>query len=113
MFTFLSADPVILDSSDPLRVPRIVNGVTTAFVAEGAQITDGDVALDEVTLLPSTLKSLKVLVRVSNELIRLPLPSMVAGLEVLTRAPELGPLDVIKLSVEPLHLGQHLAEAKD
>jgi hypothetical protein len=28
------------------------------------------VAFDEVTLLPSTLKSLKVLVRVSNELIR-------------------------------------------
>jgi hypothetical protein len=28
MFTFLSAGPVILDSSRPLRVPRIANGVT-------------------------------------------------------------------------------------
>ncbi len=68
--TFLSSGPVIIDSHDSVRVPRIVNGVTAGFVGEGAQITDGDVAFDEVTLLPSTLKSLKVLVRVSNELIR-------------------------------------------
>ena len=68
--TFLSAGPVIIDSSDAVRVPRIVNGVTAGFVGEGQEITDGNVAFDEVTLLPSTLKSLKVLVRVSNELIR-------------------------------------------
>lgn len=68
--TFLASGPVIIDSSDSVRVPRIVNGVTAGFVAEGAEISDGDVAFDEVTLLPSTLKSLKVLVRVSNELIR-------------------------------------------
>lgn len=44
--TFLAACPVVLDSSSPVRVPRIVNGVTAGFVAEGAQITDGDVAFD-------------------------------------------------------------------
>lgn len=75
--TFLSAGPQIIDSSNPVRVPRIASGVTPGFVAEGAQITDGDVAFDEVQLLPSTLKSLKVLVRVSNELIR----QSVVGLE--------------------------------
>jgi len=79
--TFLAAGPVILDSSSPLRVPRIVNGVTAGFVAEGAQITDGDVAFDEVTLLPSTLKGLKVLVKLSNELIR----TSVVGLESVLR----------------------------
>ena len=68
--TFLSSGPVIIDSSDSVRVPRIVNGATAGFIAEGTQIADGDVAFDEVTLLPSTLKSLKVLVKVSNELIR-------------------------------------------
>ncbi|WP_204081380.1 phage major capsid protein [Mycobacterium riyadhense] len=68
--TFLAAGPVIIDSSSPVRVPRIANGVTAGFVAEGAQISDGDVAFDEVTLLPSTLKSLKVLVKLSNELRR-------------------------------------------
>ena len=75
--TFLAAGPVVLDSSAPVRVPRIANGVTAGFVAEGAQISDGDVAFDEVTLLPSTLKGLKVLVKLSNELIR----TSVVGLE--------------------------------
>ena len=77
--TFLAAGPVILDSSSPVRVPRIVNGVTAGFVAEGDQITDGDVAFDEVTLLPSTMKGLKVLVKLSNELIR----TSVVGLEAV------------------------------
>lgn len=75
--TFLAAGPVVLDSSSPVRVPRIVNGVSAGFVAEGAQIGDGDVAFDEVTLLPSTLKGLKVLVKLTNELIR----TSVIGLE--------------------------------
>lgn len=77
--TFLASGPVILDSNQPVRVPRISSGVTAGFVAEGAQITDGDVAFDELSLLPSTLKSLKVLVRVSNELIR----SSVIGLDAV------------------------------
>lgn len=79
--TFLAAGPRILDSASPVRIPRIVNGVSASFVAEGSQITDGDVAFDEVTLLPSTLKSLKVLVRVSNEMIR----QSVVGLESVLR----------------------------
>jgi HK97 family phage major capsid protein len=62
-------------------VPRIVNGVTAGFVAEGTQISDGDVAFDEVTLLPSTLKGLKVLVKLSNELIR----TSVVGLDAVLR----------------------------
>lgn len=68
--TFLAAGPQIFDTNNPLRIPRIASGVTAGFVAEGAQISDGDVEFDEVTLLPSTLKSLKVLVRFSNEMAR-------------------------------------------
>lgn len=68
--TFLAAGPQIVDTPNPLRVPRIANGATAAFVAAGGQISDGDVTFDEVTLLPSSLKGLKVLIRVSNELIR-------------------------------------------
>ncbi|UXA17022.1 phage major capsid protein [Mycobacterium sp. SMC-4] len=79
--TFLAAGPVVLDSSSPVRVPRVASGVTAGFVAEGAQISDGDVAFDEVTLLPSTLKGLKVLVKLSNELIR----TSVVGLESVLR----------------------------
>lgn len=79
--SFLAAGPVILDSSSPVRVPRITNGVTAGFVAEGVQISDGDVGFDEVTLLPSTLKGLKVLVKMTNELIR----TSVIGLEAVLR----------------------------
>lgn len=68
--TFLAAGPQIFDTSDQLRIPRIASGVTAGFVGEGVQIADGDVTFDEVTLLPSTLKSLKVLVRFSNEMAR-------------------------------------------
>lgn len=68
--TFLAAGPQIFDTSDQLRIPRVASGVTAGFVGEGAQIADGDVSFDEVTLLPSTLKSLKVLVRFSNEMAR-------------------------------------------
>lgn len=68
--TFLSAGPVILDSANPVRVPRVASTITAGFVAAGAQIGDSSVDFDEVTLLPSELKALKVLTRVSNELIR-------------------------------------------
>lgn len=79
--TFLAAGPTILNSASPVRVPRIASGVTAGFIAEGEQILDGDVSFDEVTLLPSDLKSLKVLVRVSNEMIR----QSVIGLEAVLR----------------------------
>lgn len=68
--TFLAAGPQVFDTSSQLRIPRIASGVSAGFVGEGAQITDGDVSFDEVVLMPSTLKSLKVLVRFSNEMRR-------------------------------------------
>lgn len=78
--TFLAAGPTILDSAWPVRVPRVASTITAAFVAAGAQITDSsNVSFDEVTLLPSNLQSLKVLTRVSNELIR----QSVIGLDVV------------------------------
>lgn len=79
--TFLAAGPTVLDSSSPVRVPRIASGVTAGFVAEGSQISDGDVSFDEITLLSSTLKGLKVLVKLSNELVR----TSVVGLEAVLR----------------------------
>lgn len=79
--TFLSAGPTILNSASPVRVPRISSGASASFVAAGSQITDGSVDFDEVQLLPSALKALKVLVRTSNELIR----QSVVGLEAVLR----------------------------
>ncbi|GAA2803057.1 phage major capsid protein [Mycolicibacterium pallens] len=68
--TFLAAGPQIFDTNDQLRIPRVASGVTAGFYGPGEQISDGNVSFDEVTLLPSTLKSLKVLTRYSSELAR-------------------------------------------
>lgn len=67
----LSAGPVLIDSSAPVRIPRITGGPTgSAWVAEGGAIPEGDIATDEITALPSTLKGVKRIVRVSEELVR-------------------------------------------
>ncbi|GAS88898.1 phage major capsid protein [Mycolicibacterium brisbanense] len=79
--TFLAAGPQIIDSAAPVRVPRIASGSTAAFTAAGAQITDSNATFDEVQLLPSTLKGIKTLTKVSNELIR----QSVVGLEAVLR----------------------------
>jgi HK97 family phage major capsid protein len=68
----LAAGPRIFDSQgDPLRVPRLTGwSDKPRFVAENAAIGDVDATTDELVLLPSTLKSVKVLTKISNELAR-------------------------------------------
>lgn len=68
--TFLSAGPQIIDSAGPVRVPRIASGASASFVAPGAAIIDSNVSFDEVQLLPSSLKGIKSLTILSNELVR-------------------------------------------
>lgn len=79
--TFLAAGPTIYDTAGPLRIPRVASGAAAAFVAAGAQITDSNASFDEVTLLPSSLKGIKVLTKISNELIR----QSVVGLDAVLR----------------------------
>jgi HK97 family phage major capsid protein len=79
--TFLSAGPTIIDSAGPVRIPRVASGATAAFVAPGAQISDSNANFDEVQLLPSTLRGIKVLTKLSSELIR----QSVVGLEAVLR----------------------------
>ena len=68
--SFLAAGPQIIDTAGPLRVPRIASGASAGFYAAGATITDSNVSFDEVSLLPSTLKGIKSLTILSNELVR-------------------------------------------
>jgi hypothetical protein len=68
--TFLSAGPQIIDSAGPVRVPRIASGASAGFYAAGAQISESNASFDEVQLLPSSLKGIKSLTKVSNELVR-------------------------------------------
>lgn len=68
---FLAAGPRIFDTAGPLRIPK--NGATftdPAWHGENELITEKDVDFDELQLMPSTMKSVKVITRYSNELAR-------------------------------------------
>lgn len=68
---FLAAGPRIFDTDgSPVRIPKLGAAGTATFVAEGSAIPEADYDFDEVTILPSSMKSLKVTTRVSNELRR-------------------------------------------
>ena len=67
---FLASGPRIFDTAGPVRIPKMGTGTDPQWYGENEQIVDQDVAFDEVSLLPSTMKSLKVLTRFSNELAR-------------------------------------------
>ena len=68
--TFLASGPRIFDSASQVRIPTLVAGTAPAWYGEGEQITDDDADFGEIVLLPSTLKSVKILTRFSNELAR-------------------------------------------
>jgi len=68
---FLASGPRIFDSAGPVRIPKLGGPVTDpGWTGENELIPERDVDFDEVTLLPSTMKSVKVLTRFSNELAR-------------------------------------------
>lgn len=68
---FLAAGPRLFDSASQIRIPKLGAPVTDpGWTGENEQIPERDATFDEVTLLPSTMKSVKVLTRYSNELAR-------------------------------------------
>lgn len=77
----LAAGPKIFDSSEPLRIPRLTAGASVGWVGESQLIPDADVQFDEINLMPSSLKSIKTLIRFSNELAR----QSVVGLDAVLR----------------------------
>lgn len=65
------SSPIIVSAGVPVRVPRIAAlDVGAPFIAENALIPETEIDYGELTLLPSTLRGLKVLHRMSNELAR-------------------------------------------
>lgn len=69
---FLAAGPRIFDTSggNNLRIPKLVSSTGATFVAEGAAIPDDDTTFGELTLLPKTMQAVKVITKVSDELLR-------------------------------------------
>ena len=78
---FLSAGPRVFDTSGPLRIPKAGAAVDPSWTGENELIPEKDVDFDEVQLLPSTLKSLKVITRYSNELARQSVISLDAAIK--------------------------------
>jgi HK97 family phage major capsid protein len=68
---FLAAGPRIFDTDgSPVRIPKLGATDAPSWHAENEEIDEVEQAFDEITLLPSTMKSVKTLTRYSNELAR-------------------------------------------
>lgn len=68
---FIAAGPTIFDTNgNPLRVPRLPESEDLEFVGENELIPETDPEVSEITLLPTTMKSVKTITRYSNELAR-------------------------------------------
>lgn len=83
---FLAAGPRIIQTAGPVRLPKLTGSVTTAFYGQNELIADDDVEFSEITLMPSTMKSIKTLTKFSNELARQSVLSLDSALkEALVR----------------------------
>ena len=78
---FLACSPRIFDSANQIRIPKMGAATSPAWHGENEQITEQDVTFDEIVLLPSTMESVKVLTRYSNELARQSVVSLDAALK--------------------------------
>lgn len=68
---FLAAGPRIFDTDgNTVRIPKLGATETPSWHGENEQIDEIETDFDEITLLPSTMKSVKTLTRYSNELAR-------------------------------------------
>jgi len=67
---FLAAGPRIFDTAGPLRIPKLGAPTDPSWTGESELIPEVNPNFDEVSLLPSTMKSVKTLTRYSNELAR-------------------------------------------
>ena len=69
---FLACGPTIVDTAGPVRLPKATkyDGSDLGWTGESEQIPEVDAEFDEIQLMPSTMKSVKVITRYSNELAR-------------------------------------------
>lgn len=78
---FLAAGPRIFDTDgNQVRIPTLVSMTDPAWHGENELITEVEADFGEITLLPSTMKSVKSLTRFSNELARQSVVSLDAAL---------------------------------
>ncbi|CAN5134114.1 hypothetical protein BH11ACT7_BH11ACT7_20550 [soil metagenome] len=67
----LSSGPRIFDTAGVLRIPKLTKSSTVGFIGENELIpSDHDTTFDEVVLMPTERKSIKIIERYSRELAR-------------------------------------------
>ena len=67
----LDAGPRIINSSEPVRVPTLATAFAPEWVGENELIPEVATSFGELELMPTSRKSIKAIVRVSNELVRM------------------------------------------
>lgn len=67
----LDAGPRIIDSAEPVRVPTLTTAFSPDWVGENELIPEATTTFGELELMPTSRKSIKSIVRVSNELVRM------------------------------------------
>ena len=78
---FLASGPRIFDTNgSQVRIPKMAPPTSPSWHGESEQITEVSPDFVEIVLLPSTMKSVKVLTRFSNELARQSVVSLDAAL---------------------------------
>ena len=92
---FLAAGPTVFDTDgSPVRVPKAPTFDTPpAWHGENEQITETEAQTSELQLLPSTMESLKVITRYSNELARQSIVNLDAALQSRLVADVAGRMD--------------------
>lgn len=79
---FLASGPRIFDTNgSSVRIPKQAAATSPSWHGENEQIDEVNPDFDEVVLLPDTMKSVKVLVKFSNELARQSVVSLDAALK--------------------------------
>ena len=78
---FLASGPRIFDTDgNPVRIPKLTGMDEPSWHGENEQIDEVDPDFDELTLLPSSMASIKSLTRFSNEIARQSVVSLDAAL---------------------------------
>jgi hypothetical protein len=80
----LPAGHAFSTTASVLRIPKLVFGATVGFIGEAGLIPDdADVDFAELILMPTDRKSLKTILRFTNELVR----QAVIGIDVVPQPP--------------------------
>lgn len=69
--TYLSLGfPTFTSSGQPIKVPSLTTLGTPGYVAQGSAIPEVSATTSEISLLPSTVESIKVITKMSREIVR-------------------------------------------